>query len=126
MNGEAAERARAFSSFAPAQVSAVAALLGLGLLLWFSLDTIRMLNPTWLTAVDYSHGHLVLLMTAWLLVVELRREPLARLVPSWPGVVCFFALVLATLAGRAATTLWGTAATFPALWIAAVWAAAGC
>ena len=125
MNGEAAQRARALSSFAPAQASLAVALLGLGLLLWFSLDTIRALHPAWLEAVDYSHGYLVLLMTVWLLVIELRREPLAPFVPSWPGVVCFFALVLATLAGRAATTSWGAAATFPALWIAAVWAAAG-
>lgn len=125
MNGSAARPVRALSSLAPAEGASAFALVGLGLLLWFSLYTIRTLHPVWLEAVDYSHGYLVLILTGWLFFVELRREPLAPFVPSWAGLTCLFALVLATLAGLASTTQSLAAAALPALWIAAIWAAAG-
>jgi exosortase len=101
-------------------------LAGLGvLLMWFSFYTVRMLHPVWMEAVDYSHGYLILALTGWLLLADLRREPLAPLVPSWLGLVCLFALVLVTLAGLASTTLTVTALAWPALLMATLWAACG-
>lgn len=125
MNGNAARPARARWSLAPPEAPSAFALVGLGLLVWFSLYTIRILHPVWLEAVDYSHGYLILILTGWLFFMELRREPLAPFAPSLPGLACLFALVLAMVVGLASTTLSIAAAALPALWMAAIWAAAG-
>ena len=125
MNGNAARRPRASLALPPGQVAPFA-LAALGLLLvWFSFYTLKALHVVWLEDVDYSHGYLVLGLTAWLLVLEWKRAPLEPFVPSWAGLACLGALVLATIAGFAATTQLVASAALPALWIAAIWAAAG-
>ena len=126
MNGNAAaRRPHALASLVPGEAG-LFAVAGLGLLLaWFSFYTIRVLHPTWLEAVDYSHGYLVLILTAWLIFVDLRRAPPAPFVPSWLGLTCLVALVFATLVGLASTTMSVAAVALPALWMATVWAVAG-
>lgn len=125
MNGNAARRLRALEFFAPSE-GAPLGLAALGvLLLWFSFYTLRTLHLVWIENVDYSHGYLALALTAWLLVLEIRRAPLAPLVPSWTGLACLLAVVLATIVGFASTTQLVAQASLPALWIAAIWAAAG-
>ena len=126
MNGNAARHVRALTTFSRADGVPPLAVIGFGLLLvWFSFYTVRDLHPVWLEAVDYSHGYLVLVLTAWLFAVELRREPLAPFVPSWPGLISLFVLLLAMLAGVASTTLSVSAAVLPVFWMAAIWAASG-
>jgi len=125
LNGDAARTPGALKSLAPGHgVPLAAAALGL-LLLWFSLYSLRTLHVVWVEDVDYSHGYLILALTAWLLVLEVRRAPLEPFVPSWAGIACLVALLLATIAGLASTTQLVAQAALPALWIAAIWAAAG-
>jgi EpsI family protein len=105
--------------------SVVALASALLLLLWFNVYTLRPVQAVWQEDFEYSHSYLVLIFTAWLCVLEVRRQPLWPLVPSSRGLACLFALVLATVAAAASTTLFVAAAALPALSIAAVWAAAG-
>lgn len=126
MNGKGVRSTRALLlPTATAEFLPLLALAALGLLLWFSFYTFRALHHAWWQDVDYSHGYLVLALVGWLLVLELRRAPLAPFAPSHVGLVCFFALVLVTTAALAATTQLVAVAALPALWIAAIWAAAG-
>jgi EpsI family protein len=95
------------------------------LVLWFDVYTLRPVQVVWREDFEYSHGYLVLLFTAWLCILEARRQPLKPLVPSATGLLCLVALVLATVAAAASTTLVVAAAALPALPVAALWAAAG-
>ena len=125
LNGDAARSPDALKSLAPGHdVPLAAVALGL-LLLWFSLHSLRTLHAVWIENFDYSHGYLILALAAWLLVLEVRRAPLAPFVPSWAGIACLVALLLVTIAGIASATQLVAQAALPALWIAAIWAAAG-
>jgi len=125
MNGNPARRPRALLAFVPSEGAALGLAALALLLLWFSLPALKTLHAVWVEDIDYSHGYLVLALMAWLLVLEVRRAPLTPFQPSWLGMACLFALLLATIAGLASTTQLVAQVALPALWIAAVWAAAG-
>jgi len=125
VNGNVARSPGALKSLA-ASDGAPLAMVALGLLLlWFSFYAHRTVHVAWLEDVDYSHGYLVLALAVWLLVLEVRREPLTAFVPSWLGMAALFGLLVATIAALASTTQFVAHAALPALWIAAIWAAAG-
>jgi EpsI family protein len=94
------------------------------LLLWFTVPTFVSLGSVW-SSYNYSHGPLVLCLTALLVFFEIRRASLGAPAPSWWGLICLLGLVLLTLAARVTAT--GTLAlvAWPLSWIAAVWACAG-
>ena len=94
------------------------------LLLWFSIPTFVSIHWFWLSEY-YSHGYLVLLLTAFLFGLEVRRAPLEPFTPSWAGLACLIPLVLLMVAGQGATTVIVSQSALPALWIAAIWSLAG-
>jgi EpsI family protein len=109
----------------PAGLPPFRVLIAAALVVWFSVPTLLSLHDIWSTHFDYSHGHLVLVLTAILAAREIRRTPMAPSAPSWTASACLFALVLLILIGHAATTLTVAQIALPALWMAAVWALAG-
>ncbi len=122
----ALERVRSAIAAPRYPATCVVALASLAfLVLWFDVYTLRPVQVVWQEDFEYSHGYLVLIFTAWLCILEARRQPLKPLVPSATGLLCLVALVLATVAATASTTLVAAAAALPALAVAAVWAAAG-
>jgi EpsI family protein len=94
------------------------------LLVWFTFPTFVSLIDVWST-YNYSHGYLVLGLTALLVVTETRRARLAAPVPSWGGFVCLLGLVLLTIAARVTATQTLALVAWPLSWIAAIWACAG-
>jgi EpsI family protein len=94
------------------------------LLLWFSLPTLVSLNGVW-SSYDYSHGYLVLGLTAFLVVSELRRVGPASPAPSWAGLVCLLLLAILTVAARVTTSQTVALLAWPLTLIAAIWAWTG-
>lgn len=94
------------------------------LLLWLTAPVFASLHPYWVQ-YGYSHGYLVLAMTAWLILREIRRAPFYPLSGSWLGFACFSALMLATAGARAASVSIAAQAALPALVASAIWACAG-
>lgn len=95
------------------------------LLAWFSVPTFRSLHAVWLEDYNYTHGYLVVLASVFLVVSELRREPLSQLSPSWVGAACLAALAFVTTAAHAASTVAIAQLALPLLVISLVWAFAG-
>ena len=105
--------------------SIVGLLLPTALLLSFALPTFLSLHETWTTNYYYTHGYLVLALTAMLVVLEVRRAPLAPASPSWTGFACLVSLVLVAMAARAMTIETLAAVALPLYFVAATWALAG-
>jgi len=95
------------------------------LILAFSLPTLVSLHVRYLEDADYSHGHLVLLLTVVLVVLEGRRNPVFFLRPSWTGFACVLVFLAASLFGLASTAMLIAQAALPILWIGTLWAVAG-
>jgi EpsI family protein len=107
---------------APRIVGLIAPALLLSL---FALPTLMSLHEVWTTSYYYSHGYVVLALTAMLVVQELKRAPLAPAFPSWAGFICLALLVLVTMAARAMTVETVEQFALPLYCIAAGWALIG-
>jgi EpsI family protein len=92
---------------------------------WFCAPTIASLQPAWIDDYNYTHGYLVLILTAFLVVVEIRRAPLDPFVPSWAGFASVLALLLVMTVAHASTTPLIAQLALPAVWMSSVWAATG-
>jgi EpsI family protein len=95
------------------------------LLLWFSFPTLALLHTVWTQDANYSHGYVVLALSAFLGFRSIVRAPLAPMTPSYWGLACVVPLMLVVVAGHGSTTLQLASAPLPALWIAGLWAIAG-
>jgi len=125
MNGDVTQRESRLLSLAPVgRLRSLGLVLFGALLLWFTVPTVVSLHSAW-SDYYYSHGYLVLVLSAVLVVLELRRAPLAAPVPSWWGFSCLTFLVLVTVVARASSTQSVAQLAWPLSWIAAIWALAG-
>lgn len=94
------------------------------LVVGFTLPSIVSLHEAW-GSYYYSHGYLVLLLTAFLVFQELRVAPVSPLVPSWAGFACLALFVAATLVARVLTVGGVSQLAWPLTWVAAIWTFAG-
>jgi EpsI family protein len=94
------------------------------LVVGFTLPSIVSLHEVW-KSYYYSHGYLVLLLTAFLVFQELRVAPVSPVVPSWAGLASLGLLVAVTLAARALTMESIAQLAWPLTWVAAIWTLAG-
>ena len=125
MSADFARRGRLSTSLAPAGLAmGFATVLAGALLLWLGIETIRSLHTTWL-GYYYSHGYLVLVLTAFLVFLEVRRAPLAPCAPSWLGLTALIFLVAIAFIGWATSTQSVAQLVWPFSMIATIWAFAG-
>jgi EpsI family protein len=104
--------------------SLVTVLAALGAVLWLSWPTLASLHARWVD-FGYSHGYLILVLSGWLALKALRRDPLAPLEPSIGGTGLLALAAVTVLTGHASTTVILAQAALPLLWFTAVWALLG-
>jgi len=125
MSGDVTQRASGLLSATPSgRLPWFGVVLFCALLFWFTVPTVASLHGAW-SSYYYSHGYLVLVLSALLVVLEIRRLPLAVFAPSWWGFACLVFFVLVTLLGRASSTQSVVQLAWPLSWIAAIWTLAG-
>jgi EpsI family protein len=126
LNGSAGRRFHTLLSAAvPDGAPSLSVAIASALILWFSWPTIVSLHTSFTESADYTHGHLVFALAAFLIVRELRRAPMEPAPGSFVGATCLLLLLLAVIVGHASTTLIVAQLALPMLWLCAIWALAG-